>query len=206
LKTHVEAKGEIRMASHNQSANKLQFLLFIAFIAAGIIFLGAAMSQQKAAEPPGWTAINEQVGTALEQLAQNDGGDASNPGTAAETAGPDVVQKPGTVAKTSGSDGAQSTGTKSAEADQSGAGTAGGSPKAAGEAVREGASDGRIDINRASAEELETLPGIGMAKAKLIVDDREKNGPFHSADDLLRVKGIGPKLLEKMKPSIVAGS
>jgi competence protein ComEA len=67
-----------------------------------------------------------------------------------------------------------------------------------------GASDGRVDINRASAEELDKLPGIGMAKAQTIIDDREKNGPFRSADDLLRVKGIGPKLLEKMKPSIVA--
>ncbi|RAP76942.1 hypothetical protein DL346_15550 [Paenibacillus montanisoli] len=62
---------------------------------------------------------------------------------------------------------------------------------------------GKIDINHATAEELDAIPGIGAAKAKSIVEDRKKNGLFRKADDLLRVKGIGPKLLEKMKSSIV---
>lgn len=64
--------------------------------------------------------------------------------------------------------------------------------------------DGKIDINRASAEQLDGLKGIGPAKAQAIVADREKNGNFGSVDDLLRVKGIGDKLLSAMKESVVA--
>ncbi|CAH1221056.1 ComE operon protein 1 [Paenibacillus plantiphilus] len=73
-----------------------------------------------------------------------------------------------------------------------------------GSARESAVSDGLIDINAATAEELDALPGIGAAKALAIVKEREKNGRFHSVEDLLRVKGIGPKLLEKMKSSIVA--
>jgi competence protein ComEA len=55
------------------------------------------------------------------------------------------------------------------------------------------AATGRIAINRASALDLEALPGIGPALAKRIVEERGKAGPFRSPRDLLRVKGIGPK-------------
>jgi competence ComEA-like helix-hairpin-helix protein len=55
------------------------------------------------------------------------------------------------------------------------------------------AATGRVAINRASARDLEALPGIGPSLAKRIVEEREKAGPFRSPRDLLRVKGIGPK-------------
>lgn len=55
------------------------------------------------------------------------------------------------------------------------------------------AATGRVAINRASARDLEALPGIGPSLAKRIVEERESGGPFHSPRDLLRVKGIGPK-------------
>ena len=55
------------------------------------------------------------------------------------------------------------------------------------------AAAGRIAINRASARDLEALPGVGPALAKRIVEERERSGPFRSPRDLLRVKGIGPK-------------
>ncbi len=63
---------------------------------------------------------------------------------------------------------------------------------------------GKLDINRATAAELETLKGIGPSKAAAIVRDRELNGFFLSVDDLLRVKGIGDKLLAGLKESVVA--
>ncbi|WP_052350455.1 ComEA family DNA-binding protein [Paenibacillus gorillae] len=63
---------------------------------------------------------------------------------------------------------------------------------------------GKLDVNRATAEQLKGLKGIGPAKAQAIVNEREQHGFFSSADDLLRVKGIGPKLLAGMKDSIVA--
>jgi|GEM_PF-990701 len=57
-----------------------------------------------------------------------------------------------------------------------------------------------LDINRASLDELLVLPGVGPKLAEVIVKDRELNGPFQNADALLRVKGIGPKKLEKISP------
>jgi competence protein ComEA len=60
-------------------------------------------------------------------------------------------------------------------------------------------STNKIDINQATVEELEKLPGIGPKIAKNIVEYREKNGPFRSIEELLKVKGIGPKKLEQIK-------
>jgi competence protein ComEA len=59
--------------------------------------------------------------------------------------------------------------------------------------------DAPIDINRASPEELARLPGIGPTLAKRIVEGR----PFASVADLRRVKGIGAKTLEKLRPHVV---
>lgn len=61
---------------------------------------------------------------------------------------------------------------------------------------------GTLDINRASAAELETLPGIGAVLARRIVDDREANGPFESIEQLTRVRGIGSSLLERLRPYV----
>jgi competence protein ComEA len=58
---------------------------------------------------------------------------------------------------------------------------------------------GPIDVNRASAVELETLPGVGPATATAIVTERERNGPFLTVDDLERVPGIGPAKLAAMR-------
>jgi competence protein ComEA len=59
-----------------------------------------------------------------------------------------------------------------------------------------------IDVNAASAEELQRLPDIGPVKAQAIVAARA-NAPFRSVNDLDRVKGIGPKTLEKLRPLVV---
>lgn len=64
--------------------------------------------------------------------------------------------------------------------------------------------DGKIDINRATAEQLQQLKGIGPSKAKAIVDDREQKGRFKSIADIKRVKGIGEKLYAGIQESIVA--
>ena len=57
-----------------------------------------------------------------------------------------------------------------------------------------------LDINTATAEELETVPHIGPTLAERIIEYRQEHGPFHQVDDLLAVKGIGKALLEKIKP------
>ena len=61
-----------------------------------------------------------------------------------------------------------------------------------------------VNINKASAEQLASvLPGIGIVKARRIVAERATNGPFRSAEDLLRVKGIGDKILEKIRSQVM---
>ena len=60
--------------------------------------------------------------------------------------------------------------------------------------------DGKININTATANQLELLPGIGEVIAQRIVDYRTESGPFQSVDDLLNVSGIGEKKLEQIKP------
>jgi len=58
---------------------------------------------------------------------------------------------------------------------------------------------GPVDLNTATIEQLDALPGIGPATAQKIVADRTENGPFRSVDDLLRVTGIGAKKLDALK-------
>ncbi|MBP3883701.1 MAG: ComEA family DNA-binding protein [Olsenella sp.] len=59
-----------------------------------------------------------------------------------------------------------------------------------------------VNINTATADELQALSGVGEATARAIVEDRSSNGPFVSPEDLMRVSGIGEKKFEKLKGSI----
>jgi competence protein ComEA len=56
-----------------------------------------------------------------------------------------------------------------------------------------------LDLNAATSAQLELLPGVGPATATAIVDDRQRNGPFASIDDLDRVPGIGAAKLEALR-------
>ncbi|HZG78497.1 MAG TPA: helix-hairpin-helix domain-containing protein [Paenibacillus sp.] len=60
-----------------------------------------------------------------------------------------------------------------------------------------------LDLNRATLEQLDALPGIGAAKAKAVIAYREAHGPFGRVEDVTNVAGIGPAILEKIKPFIV---
>lgn len=63
-----------------------------------------------------------------------------------------------------------------------------------------------INVNTATVEELDAgLPNIGPVRAKAIVDYRTKNGNFNSMEDIGKVKGIGPKRLEKLRPFVTFG-
>jgi len=62
-----------------------------------------------------------------------------------------------------------------------------------------GGPAGPIDVNVATASELEALPGVGPAIAAAIVTERERNGPFLAVDDLERVPGIGPAKLDALR-------
>ena len=86
----------------------------------------------------------------------------------------------------------------------SGAGGGQGAGAAAGSGSGGGPSSasGLVNINSATASELQTLSGVGESTANAIVRDREQNGPFSSVDDLMRVSGIGEKKLAKIRGSI----
>ena len=62
---------------------------------------------------------------------------------------------------------------------------------------------GLVNLNTANVEQLMTLEGIGESYAERIIEFREKNGPFQSPEDLLKVKGIGEKTLEVNKGRII---
>lgn len=69
-------------------------------------------------------------------------------------------------------------------------------------ASEQGASTGAttpVNLNTATVEELDTLPGVGEATARAIVEDREANGPFATIEDLMRVSGIGEKKFERIR-------
>jgi competence protein ComEA len=67
------------------------------------------------------------------------------------------------------------------------------------------ATSAKININTASVEELDRLPGIGPSIAKAVIDYRTANGPFKQIEDINEVKGIGDALFAKIKDQITAG-
>ena len=63
----------------------------------------------------------------------------------------------------------------------------------------------KVNINTADAKELATLPGIGQVKAEAIITYRKANGKFKNIEELKGVKGIGDKVVEKVKPEATLG-
>ena len=64
----------------------------------------------------------------------------------------------------------------------------------------------QVDVNSADARALaESLDGVGLAKAEAIVAWRQQHGPFETLDDLSKVDGIGPHILERNREAIVFG-
>ena len=64
-------------------------------------------------------------------------------------------------------------------------------------------ADGRVILNRAGALDLQRLPGVGAKRAAAILELRQRLGRFRQPGDLLRVKGIGRRTLERMLPRLV---
>jgi competence protein ComEA len=64
------------------------------------------------------------------------------------------------------------------------------------------APTGTVNVNTATLEELQLLPGVGESRARAVIEARKQRGGFKSVDDLLEVKGIGAASLEKLRPYV----
>jgi comEA protein len=80
-------------------------------------------------------------------------------------------------------------------------------PKSAAVAAKARATAANpVNLNSASAAQLQTLPGVGASTAQRIVEHRQKNGGFKKIEELMNVKGIGEKSFLKLKPLITVGA
>jgi competence protein ComEA len=83
-------------------------------------------------------------------------------------------------------------------------------PSGAGGAVAAAGASGAssptapVDLNTATVEQLDALPGVGPVTAQRIVDYRAQNGPFTSVDDLDAIPGIGPARIENLRGLVIA--
>lgn len=66
-------------------------------------------------------------------------------------------------------------------------------------------AEDQIDLNSAAEEDLEKLPGLGVATARRIIEYREQNGPFQAVEDLENVKGISAQTIEKLRARVTVG-
>lgn len=109
-------------------------------------------------------------------------------------------------AQGSGGDSAGASGGSTAAGEPGGTANAGGTGTASGTggSAGNGTGGGKIDLNTADATALQTLPGVGPVTAEAIIAHRETQ-PFGSVDDLLLVKGIGPKTFESLKGLVSVG-
>jgi competence protein ComEA len=78
-------------------------------------------------------------------------------------------------------------------------------PRASQPAAKPAVPAGVLNINTASASELDALPGIGAKTAARIVEYRQKNGPFKKVEELMNVRGVGEKNFLKLKAQITVG-
>src|SRR5262245_55347002 len=78
--------------------------------------------------------------------------------------------------------------------------------KSATPAALKAPSTAVVNINTASAAELDALPGIGAKTAARIVEYRQKNGPFKKVEELMNVRGVGEKNFLKLKSQITVGA
>lgn len=84
-------------------------------------------------------------------------------------------------------------------------GTLAAAPDASASKEAQNSAGGKVNINTASAAQLDALPGVGASTAQKIIADREANGPFKTVEDLKRVSGIGDKKFATLSDAISVG-
>ncbi|MEK0312927.1 ComEA family DNA-binding protein [Cohnella sp. 56] len=176
--------------------------------AAAAVLLAWGWMKPADGEVPGWQPVNQPLAAAVAAVAAPAAAEAGVSVTVPAAAGADKA--PAGSANPAASDEAAPKADSpppvppAAAAGQAQAPSAAAAPSSAAAPGVQAAS-GLLDINTATAAELDELPGIGAAKAAAIIAYREAHGRFGSAEELKRVKGIGDKLLDKLRPLVTAG-
>ncbi|MFC5222372.1 ComEA family DNA-binding protein [Bifidobacterium leontopitheci] len=153
--------------------------------------LGAATARQQPVQAG--TVDEEPAGDAANAGVTGD--DAALDGDGGGSDGDDRQTVEGSGQNETAGDGTAGVGTRENAATGDGSATAGGA------ATQDGAQDSSlIDLNSATAAQLDTIPGVGPATAQRILDHRRRIGRFTSVDQLLDVSGIGARTLEKIRP------
>ncbi|WP_052410309.1 ComEA family DNA-binding protein [Paenibacillus durus] len=207
--------------------NKISIIgaIAAALIGGGLIWTTGNGGEQGIA---GWETLNVQVAEAIES-----GQTATAGGSPAQDSRSEASREPGKLkeaAEAEGSSMRKSGGAEAAASQETAKAVAGSDGAGAGYAARakEGTStvtddsakdqaaasrapgadapataEGKVNVNTAGISELTSLPGIGEKKAQAILDYRNQHGAFRNASDLGKVKGIGPKMLEKLRPYVL---
>ncbi|MBB6636176.1 ComEA family DNA-binding protein [Cohnella thailandensis] len=178
---------------------------------AGLALLGWAFLQPpKEAGVPGWTPVNEQVAEALLPFSETE----PAPSPAAQPSAVELQAAAGTAPASSGASEPSPASSGTSEPSPASSGTSESSPASSGasessplpsapeSAVTESVPDGRLNLNAATAEQLDELKGIGPSKAQAIVAYREEHGAFKSVEELLQVNGIGAKVFAAIRDSL----
>lgn len=187
-------------------ANRLGrgILLAGCFIGAFLLFIAAFNQSDHLKHEEGWVPLNAAMEETLEELEIGDEANSQPPEESSDSEVDLEAEADGSreTKQTEQADGGSAEGQSGNVAPNTPSADKADSHEA-GAPLTSRDEAGRLDLNRATAAELDELKGIGPSKAKAIVEDREKNGHFASVDDLLRVKGIGEKLLAGIKDSVV---
>jgi competence protein ComEA len=183
------SKGGLRMAA-DRTISTNRKIVALMLLAGGALLAYAIFHSSKGTSFSSWEPVNEPLKAAIENLQNKHE--------------PDFMKSSTIPSDYFSSKKQEATKGNTKEAGASKEGTA-------IEEISKGKSDNRLtienkatkssallDLDHASQEELETLPGIGPSKAKAIISFREQHNGFNSLEQLLEVKGIGPKALERI--------
>lgn len=177
---------------------------------AGAALMLLALGGSRASGIEGWTPVNREVAMTLEESKSGTNGATSQSAVDAAVTSRQAVGTssgeqvaPSTEASTGeGTEAVVNDKEQNDRSDAKAATSPDGAERGSESVAGAQGKSGLININTAGVAELQEIPGIGEKKAQAIIHYRNEHGSFQSVNELTQVKGIGTKMLEKMKPYI----